>query len=132
MQLSAEFNWEVCVPSNAAQVYHMLRRQMLRKQRKPLIVMTPKSLLRHKDATSSLEELANGTFQTIIGEVDKLDPKKVTRVVACAGKIYFDLLAARREKKIDQRVRWSVSSSCIPSTTAACSRRWRSIPSSRN
>jgi 2-oxoglutarate dehydrogenase E1 component len=101
MQLSAEFNWEVCVPSNAAQVYHMLRRQMLRKQRKPLIVMTPKSLLRHKDATSSLEELANGTFQTIIGEVDKLDPKKVTRLVACAGKIYFDLLAARREKKIE-------------------------------
>ena len=100
MQLSAEFNWEVCVPSNAAQVYHMLRRQMLRKQRKPLIVMTPKSLLRHKDATSSLEELANGTFQTIIGEIDKLDSKKVTRMVACAGKIYFDLLAARREKKI--------------------------------
>ncbi|MBK7022872.1 MAG: 2-oxoglutarate dehydrogenase E1 component [Sulfuritalea sp.] len=100
MQLSAEFNWEVCVPSNAAQVYHMLRRQMLRKQRKPLIVMTPKSLLRHKDATSSLEELANGTFQTIIGETDKLDAKKVTRLVACAGKIYFDLLAARREKKI--------------------------------
>jgi len=100
MQLSAEFNWEVCVPSNAAQVYHMLRRQMLRKQRKPLIVMTPKSLLRHKDATSSLEELANGTFQTIIGEIDKLDAKKVTRMVACAGKIYFDLLAARREKKI--------------------------------
>jgi 2-oxoglutarate dehydrogenase E1 component len=100
MQLSAEFNWEVCVPSNAAQVYHMLRRQMLRKQRKPLIVMTPKSLLRHKDATSSLEELANGTFQTIIGEIDKLDAKKVTRLVACAGKIYFDLLAARREKKI--------------------------------
>jgi 2-oxoglutarate dehydrogenase E1 component len=100
MQLSAEFNWEVCVPSNAAQVYHMLRRQMLRKQRKPLVVMTPKSLLRHKDATSSLDELANGTFQTIIGEVDKLDAKKVTRLVACAGKIYFDLLAARREKKI--------------------------------
>ena len=100
MQLSAEFNWEVCVPSNAAQVYHMLRRQMLRKQRKPLVVMTPKSLLRHKDATSSLDELANGTFQTIIGETDELDAKKVTRMVACAGKVYFDLLAARREKKI--------------------------------
>ena len=104
MQLSADFNWEVCVPSNAAQVYHMLRRQMLRKQRKPLIVMTPKSLLRHKDATSSLEELANGTFQTIIGEIDKVDAKKVTRMVTCAGKVYFDLLAARREKKIDNVV----------------------------
>ncbi|MDP2823020.1 MAG: 2-oxoglutarate dehydrogenase E1 component [Sulfuritalea sp.] len=104
MQLSAEFNWEVCVPSNAAQVYHMLRRQMLRKQRKPLIVMTPKSLLRHKDATSSLDELANGTFRTIIGEIDKVDAKKVTRMIACAGKVYFDLLAARREKKIDNIV----------------------------
>jgi 2-oxoglutarate dehydrogenase E1 component len=104
MQLSAEFNWEVCVPSNAAQIYHLLRRQMLRKQRKPLIVMTPKSLLRHKDATSSLEELAKGTFQTVIGERnvgDGIDAKKVTRVVACAGKVYFDLLAARRERKID-------------------------------
>ncbi len=104
MQLSAEFNWEVCVPSNAAQVYHMLRRQMLRKQRKPLIVMTPKSLLRHKDAASSLDELANGTFQTIIGEVDKVDAKKVTRMVTCAGKVYFELMAARREKKIDNIV----------------------------
>jgi 2-oxoglutarate dehydrogenase E1 component len=104
MQLSAEFNWEVCVPSNAAQVYHMLRRQMLRKQRKPLIVMTPKSLLRHKDATSSIDDLASGTFQTIIGEIDKVDAKKVTRMVTCAGKVYFDLLAARREKKIDNVV----------------------------
>jgi 2-oxoglutarate dehydrogenase E1 component len=82
----------------------MLRRQMLRKQRKPLIVMTPKSLLRHKDAASSLDELANGTFQTIIGEVDKVDAKKVTRMVTCAGKVYFELMAARREKKIDNIV----------------------------
>ena len=101
MQLSAEFNWEVCVPSNAAQIYHLLRRQMLRKQRKPLVVMTPKSLLRHKDASSSLEDLANGTFQTVIGEIDEIDAKKVARVVACAGKVYFDLLAARRQQKID-------------------------------
>jgi 2-oxoglutarate dehydrogenase E1 component len=101
MQLSAEFNWEVCVPSNAAQIFHLLRRQMLRKQRKPLIVMTPKSLLRHKDATSSLDDLAKGTFQTVIGEVDEFDAKKVTRVVACAGKIYYELAAARREHKVD-------------------------------
>jgi 2-oxoglutarate dehydrogenase E1 component len=104
MQLSAEFNWEVCVPSNAAQIYHLLRRQMLRKQRKPLIVMTPKSLLRHKDASSPLEDLAKGTFQTIIPEVEKIDPKNVTRVVTCAGKIYFDLAAARREHKVDNVV----------------------------
>ncbi len=101
MQLSAEFNWEVCYPSNAGQIFHLLRRQMLRKQRKPLVVMTPKSLLRHKDATCSLDDLANGTFQTVIGETEALDAKKVTRVVACAGKVYFDLLAARREHKID-------------------------------
>jgi 2-oxoglutarate dehydrogenase E1 component len=101
MQLSAEFNWEVCVPSNAAQIFHLLRRQMLRKQRKPLIVMTPKSLLRNKEATSPLEELANGTFQTIIGEVDELEAKKVTRLVTCAGKVYYDLVAERRERKLD-------------------------------
>jgi 2-oxoglutarate dehydrogenase E1 component len=104
MQLSAEFNWEVCVPSNAAQIYHLLRRQMLRKQRKPLIVMTPKSLLRHKDATCSIDELAGGTFQTIIGETDPMEAKKVTRMVTCAGKIYYDLLAARRDKKVDNVV----------------------------
>ena len=100
MQLSANFNWEVCYPSSSAQVFHMLRRQMLRAQRKPLVVMTPKSLLRHKDATSSLEELASGTFQTVIGEVEKLDAKKVTRIVACTGKIYYELAAARREHKV--------------------------------
>jgi 2-oxoglutarate dehydrogenase E1 component len=101
MQLSAEFNWEVCVPSNAAQIFHLLRRQMLRKQRKPLVVMTPKSLLRHKDATSPIDELSQGTFQTVIGEIDAMDAKKVTRVITCAGKIYYDLLAARRERKIE-------------------------------
>ena len=100
MQLSAEFNWEVCMPSSAGQIYHLLRRQMLRKQRKPLIVFTPKSLLRHKDARTSLDDIANGTFDTIIGEVEAIEPKKVGRVVACAGKVYFDLLAARRERKV--------------------------------
>ncbi|MCW5596178.1 MAG: 2-oxoglutarate dehydrogenase E1 component [Rhodocyclaceae bacterium] len=100
MQLSAEFNWEVCMPSSAGQMYHLLRRQMLRKQRKPLIVFTPKSLLRHKDAATTLEDIANDTFNTVIGEIDEIDTKKVKRVVACAGKVYFDLLAARRERKI--------------------------------
>ncbi len=100
MQLCAEMNMEVCVPTTAAQVFHMLRRQGVRNQRKPLIVMTPKSLLRHKDAASSLDELANGQFQPIIGEIDKVDAKKITRVVLCSGKVYYDLLAARREQKI--------------------------------
>ena len=78
----------------------MLRRQGLRNQRKPLIVMTPKSLLRHKDAACSLDELATGQFQPIIGEIDKVDAKKVTRVVLCSGKVYYDLLAGRRERNI--------------------------------
>ncbi len=101
MQACAEMNMEVCVPTTAAQVFHMLRRQAVRMQRKPLVVMSPKSLLRHKDASSSLEELANGEFKRVIGEVDELDPKKVTRVVLCCGKVYYDLVNARREKKIN-------------------------------
>ncbi len=99
LQLCADFNWEVCMPSSASQIFHLLRRQMLRKQRKPLVVFTPKSLLRNKDAASPLEELADGTFQTVIGEVDALDAKKVTRVICCAGKVYYDLVNARREQQ---------------------------------
>jgi 2-oxoglutarate dehydrogenase E1 component len=98
MQLSADFNWEVCMPTSAAQMFHLLRRQMLRKQRKPLVVFTPKSLLRSKDAASSLEDLSEGTFQTVFGETDALDAKKVTRVLLCAGKVYYDLRNARRER----------------------------------
>jgi 2-oxoglutarate dehydrogenase E1 component len=97
IQLSADFNWEVCMPTSAGQMFHLLRRQMLRKQRKPLVVMTPKSLLRLKDAASTLADVAGGPFHTVIGEIDPLEAKKVTRVVACAGKIYYDLLAERRE-----------------------------------
>ena len=100
MQLCAEHNWQVCIPTTPAQIFHLLCRQMLRKLRKPLIIITPKSLLRHKDAVSSLDDLAKGKFQTVIGEVDELDPNKVTRVVLCSGKIYYELVAHRREKKI--------------------------------
>lgn len=100
MNLSAEQNWQVCVPTSAAQIFHLLRRQMLRKVRKPLIIITPKSLLRAKDASSPLEELAKGKFHTVIGEQDDLDPKKVTRVILCTGKIYYELMAHRREQKI--------------------------------
>ncbi len=97
LQLSADFNWEVCMPTTPSQIFHLLRRQMLRKQRKPLIVFTPKSLLRSKDATSSLDDLADGTFQTVFGEVYPHDPKKITRVICCTGKVYYDLLKARNE-----------------------------------
>jgi 2-oxoglutarate dehydrogenase E1 component len=100
MNQCAEMNIEVCVPTTAAQVFHMLRRQAVRMQRKPLVVMSPKSLLRHKDAASSLDELATGEFQRVIGEVDAIDAKKVKRVVLCCGKVYYDLVNARREKQI--------------------------------
>jgi 2-oxoglutarate dehydrogenase E1 component len=100
LQLCAEHNMQVCVPSNAAQIFHLLRRQMVRKYRKPLIVMSPKSLLRHKDAGSPLEEFAEGRFRTVIGEVDKMTAKNVRRVIFCSGKVYYDLLAYRREQEI--------------------------------
>ncbi|NMG44011.1 2-oxoglutarate dehydrogenase E1 component [Aromatoleum toluvorans] len=100
MSLAAENNWQMCVPTTPAQIFHLLRRQMVRKLRKPLIIVTPKSLLRHKEAISTIDELANGSFQTVIPEVEKLDPKKVKRVVLCQGKIYYELLAHRRENKI--------------------------------
>jgi 2-oxoglutarate dehydrogenase E1 component len=96
LQLCAESNMNVCVPSTPAQMFHMLRRQMLRKFRKPLIVMTPKSLLRHKLSASALEELHKGSFRPVIDEIDDLQPDKVRRVVFCSGKVYFDLLEARR------------------------------------
>ncbi|MEG0968787.1 MAG: 2-oxoglutarate dehydrogenase E1 component, partial [Pseudomonas sp.] len=96
LQLCAEHNVQVCVPTTPAQIYHLLRRQVIRPLRKPLIVLTPKSLLRHKLAISTLEELAEGSFQTVIPEIDTLDPKKVTRLVLCSGKVYYDLLEKRR------------------------------------
>jgi 2-oxoglutarate dehydrogenase E1 component len=96
LQLSAENNIQVCVPSTPAQMFHMLRRQMLRDLRKPLVVMTPKSLLRHKLSVSSLEDLTRGTFQNVIDEIDDVPPAKVKRLVFCSGKVYFDLLDSRR------------------------------------
>ncbi len=94
LQLCAEENMQVCVPTTPAQMFHLLRRQMLRPYRRPLIVLTPKSLLRHRLATSRLEELEQGGFQTVLGE-DDLDPAAVQRVILCTGKIYFELLEAR-------------------------------------
>ncbi|CAM3139916.1 2-oxoglutarate dehydrogenase E1 component [Pseudomonas floridensis] len=95
LQLCAEHNIQVCVPTTPAQIYHLLRRQVIRPLRKPLIVLTPKSLLRHKLAVSTLEELAEGSFQTVIPEIDTLDPAKVTRLILCSGKVYYDLLEKR-------------------------------------
>lgn len=101
LQLCAQDNMSVCVPSTPAQIFHLLRRQMVRPYRKPLIVMTPKSLLRNPLATSSLEELTDGGYQLVIPEIDKIDAKKVDKVIFCSGKIYYELLEKRREDKLN-------------------------------
>ncbi|MES2162818.1 MAG: 2-oxoglutarate dehydrogenase E1 component [Pseudomonadota bacterium] len=99
LQLCADNNMQVVQPTTASQIFHVLRRQMVRQFRKPLVILTPKSLLRNKDAGSALTELAKGAFQTVIGEVDeKIDVKKVKRVVACSGKVYYDLVNARKTR----------------------------------
>ncbi|MBL7480740.1 2-oxoglutarate dehydrogenase E1 component [Legionella bononiensis] len=100
MQLCAQHNIQVCTPTTPAQIFHLLRRQVIRNFRKPLIVMTPKSLLRHKLAVSPLEDLTKGKFYTVIPEIDDLIAPKVTKVVLCCGKVYYDLLQMRRDKKL--------------------------------
>jgi 2-oxoglutarate dehydrogenase E1 component len=102
LQLAADNNMQIAQPTTAAQIFHLLRRQMIRLFRKPLVIMTPKSLLRNKDAASELADLARGEFHTVIGERDPdLDAKKVKRVVLCSGKVYYDLMHARRERRED-------------------------------
>jgi len=101
MQLSADTNMQVCQPTTASQIFHLLRRQMVRNLRKPLIIMTPKSLLRAKDAASPLSEFTKGSFQTIIPENKELKADKVKRIVACSGKVYYDLVKKREEKGHD-------------------------------
>lgn len=92
LQMCALNNMQVCVPTTPAQAFHMIRRQMVRDCRKPLVVMTPKSLLRHKLAVSSLDDLANGGFQLVIGDSTAKPGQKVRRAVLCSGKVYFDLV----------------------------------------
>ncbi len=104
LQLCAQHNIQVCVPTTPAQVFHMLRRQVLRPLRKPLIAFTPKSLLRHKQAVSTLEELAEGSFQTIIPELDEHDPSAIKRLVMCSGKVFYDLLDKKRSDQIEDTV----------------------------
>lgn len=100
LQLCALNNMQVCVPTTPAQTFHMIRRQMLRKVRKPLIVMTPKSLLRHKLAVSSLDELTSGRFQHVIGDQRLKPSKKIKRVVLCSGKVYYDLFESAEKGEL--------------------------------
>ncbi len=101
LQLCAQQNMQVCVPTTPAQMFHLLRRQMIRPYRKPLVIMTPKSLLRHHLAVSLMSDLTDGEFQVVIPEIDQLDSKKIDKLIACSGKVYYDLLEKRRELKKD-------------------------------
>ncbi|WP_210546348.1 2-oxoglutarate dehydrogenase E1 component [Rhodoferax sp. PAMC 29310] len=104
MQLSADTNMQVVQPTTASQIFHILRRQMVRNLRKPLIILTPKSLLRNKDAASPISEFTKGCFQTVIPEQKELNADKAKRVVACSGKVYYDLVKKREEKGADDVV----------------------------
>jgi 2-oxoglutarate dehydrogenase E1 component len=100
MQLAADNNMQVCQPTSASQIFHLLRRQQVRMFRKPLVVMTPKSLLRNKDAASPLSEFTRGEFRTVIPEQNAdIEAAKVKRVIACSGKVYYDLVKRRDERK---------------------------------
>jgi 2-oxoglutarate dehydrogenase E1 component len=99
MQLCSNDNIQVCVPSTPAQMFHMIRRQIVMKTRKPLIVMTPKSLLRNKASTSTLEDLSSGAFELLIDDLQIADKSNVKRLVLCSGKVYYDLIEARPEKQ---------------------------------
>lgn len=101
LQLCAQDNMQVCTPTTPAQIFHLLRRQMKRPYRKPLIIMSPKSMLRHPHATSPLNDLAEGEFQLIIPEVDQLDVQKVERIILCCGKVYYDLVEQRQLSKLN-------------------------------
>jgi len=123
LQLCALHNMQVCVPTTPAQVFHMIRRQMLGQARKPLIVMTPKSLLRHKLAISSIDDLVRGGFQLVLPDTTAKTGQKVRRVVLCAGKVYYDLLE-HAEKPASRMWRWCASSSCTRSRAPPWRMNW--------
>ncbi|WP_293749659.1 2-oxoglutarate dehydrogenase E1 component [Limnohabitans sp. Rim8] len=101
MQLAADTNMQLVQPTTASQIFHVLRRQMVRNLRKPLVIFTPKSLLRNKDAASPVSEFTHGSFQTVIPENKTLKADKVKRVVACSGKVYYDLVKHREAKEAE-------------------------------
>ncbi len=101
LQLCAEHNMQVCVPTTPAQMFHMMRRQIVRPMRRPLIVMSPKSLLRHKQSVSHLEDLTRGEFQSVIPEIESINSETVKRIILCTGKVYYDILTERSMRQQD-------------------------------
>jgi 2-oxoglutarate dehydrogenase E1 component len=104
LQLCAQHNIQVCIPSTPAQTFHMLRRQMIRPYRRPLIVLTPKSLLRHPKAVNDFSDLSDGKFQTVIDDpqLSADEKRQITRVILCSGKVYYDLLATHQEHDLKE------------------------------
>ncbi len=101
LQLCADYNMQICIPSTPAQMFHLIRRQMVRPYRKPLVIISPKSLLRHKESISSLEDLGSGEYQVVIPDPKNPAPSKVKRVVFCSGKVYYELAAMRDEHELN-------------------------------
>jgi len=101
LQLCADYNMQICIPSTPAQMFHLIRRQMVRPYRKPLVIISPKSLLRHKESISSLEDLSSGEYQVVIPDPKNPAPSKVKRVVFCSGKVYYELTAMRDEHELN-------------------------------
>jgi 2-oxoglutarate dehydrogenase E1 component len=101
LQLCAEDNMRIAIPTTPANYFHLLRRQALSPKKKPLVVFTPKSLLRHRLVVSSVRDFTTGTFQPVLGDPGPVDPAKVRRVLLCSGKVFYDLLAGRTERKLD-------------------------------
>jgi len=102
LQLCADYNMQVCVPATPVQMYYLLRRQMIRPYRKPLVIFSPKSLLRHKESVSPLEEFANDRFNPVNEdwEAQEINPENVRRVIFCSGKVYYDLRTERRSRAV--------------------------------
>ncbi|MBT6142753.1 MAG: 2-oxoglutarate dehydrogenase E1 component, partial [Gammaproteobacteria bacterium] len=102
LQLCASHNMQVCVPSTASQIFHLMRRQILRKFRAPLIIMSPKSLLRNPLAASPLHKFTEGRFRDVYEEqYDNIKPKKVDRIIMCSGKIFYELLTRRQDEQLN-------------------------------
>ena len=100
LQLCSDYNMQICVPATPVQMYYLLRRQMVRPFRKPLVIFSPKSLLRHKESVSPLEEFANDKFRPVNEDWEEreINPDKVQRVILCSGKVFYDLRAERRTR----------------------------------